>query len=201
MRRADLLLIPSLLTNITSTVHITLDPMITTPEDWAGFHHHPTQRNGNNFQPRPLSCDPMTMFSDKRTTPIGAHLEEIPNEDQSKSKAGSVGDLLGAFTKAGVSGYETVIVVADATSLPPTSFPVALSHRSLRSMPSRNTLRSSLEHLEEDCDRFELMDEDENDDVKTIEGDRFDDEPMSEHWKAPQSDNMSLCSVLGSVGD
>jgi len=173
--------------------------MITAPEDWAGYHHHPTQRNGNNFRPRPLSCDPMTLFSDKRTTPIGAHLEEIPNEDQSKSKAGSVGGLLGAFTKAGVSGYETVVGVADATSLPPTSFPVALSHRTL-SMGSRDTLRPSTEYLEDDHDRFELMDGD-VDDANTIEGDRIGDEPMSQHWEASQSVDMSLCSVLGGMED
>jgi hypothetical protein len=200
MSRAGLLLIPSFLTNITSIAHSPLAPMITTPEDWAGFHQQPTQRNGNNFRPRPPSCDPMTMFSDKRTTPIGAYLQEIPNEDHSKSKAGSVGALLGAFTKAGVSGYETIVGVADATSPPPTSFPIALSHRSLRSVPSRNTLGESDEYLVQDCDRFELMDEDEDDDIMTIEGDRFD-EPMSGHWEATESVNMSMCSIPGSVGD
>jgi hypothetical protein len=41
-----------------------------------------------------------------------------------------------------------------------------------------------------------------DEDVKTIEGDgSFDDEPMSEHWDASQSVNMSLCSIPGIVGD
>ena len=119
-------------------------------------------------------------------------------------------DLLGAFTKAGVSGCKTVVGIPDVTpppSLPPPSFPVALSQHSLQSMQSmrsRDTLRPLSEYPRGACEAgIELMDEDEGegDGNQTIFGAQCDDGAMSELWEASQSVDMSLCSIAGSVGD
>jgi hypothetical protein len=194
------LVLSQFITGITSTVGLTPEPMITTPEDWARFHHPTTgaQRIGNAPTAHP-SCYPMSMFADhKRTTArMPAYVELI--EDHPMSENGSMSGLLRAFTNAVVSGYETAVGVPDDTpSLPPISFPVALSHHSLQSMCSRDTLRPPTEYSQ---DRFQLVDEDEGDDKKTIGDDHFDDEPTSEHWGASRSENMSLCSIPGSLGD
>jgi hypothetical protein len=208
MRRAGLLHLSSSLTTH-SLIDLTSALMSHTPSasGWARFHHRPNELNVKAVYPHP-SLDPRSMFLDERTAPPEAYIEELPNQDLSMSKSDSMEKLLGAFTNAEVSGYKTVVGVPDATpSLLRTSYPIALSHHSLRSARSRDTLRPPSGCSQGGCEAriFELMDEDESDDVKTIEGDRFDDEPMSEHCEAlceaSQSDNMSLCSVLGSVGD
>jgi len=168
---------------------------------WAGFHSHIPKHNVNAPTAHP-SHDPMSWFSDKRTIPQAAHVEEIPDVDHSMSNTGSIEGLLGAFAKAGVSGYETVVGVADATpSLPPTSFPTAPSIHTLRSMRSRNTLSTPTTYTEQDCGRFELMEGDEEDDTMSVEGDQFYDEITSERYDGSEPDSMSICSIAGSVGD
>ena len=166
---------------------------------WAAFHSQIPKHNVNAPTAHP-SRDPMSWFSDKRTTPQGAHVEEIPNADDPMSDTRSMEDLLGALTKAEVSGYQTIVgVPASTPSLPPTSFPINPSLRSLQSMRSRNTLRPPTAYTQQDCGRFELI-KDEDDDRTTIVGDQFDDEVMSERYEGSEPDIMSICSIPGSVG-